>query len=64
MGLELAAILIVTTGLVVQERGVILMSADCVVVSEAGERAMGFGLLIGICAVPWVVIGFALSHLT
>jgi hypothetical protein len=62
MGLELAAIFIVTAGLLVQERGIILANADCCFVSEAGERAMGFGMLISICAMPWVLIGMIISR--
>lgn len=63
MELELAAILIVITGLIVQERGMMLTNAGCFFISEAGERSAGFGALIAICAAPWVAIGIALSHI-
>ena len=63
MGLGLAAILIIS-GLVVYERGAVLSDADCLLVSEAGERAAGFGVLMAICATPWFIIGYALAQLS
>ena len=64
MGLELAAILIIMTGLTVQERGMMLAASDYLEVSETGERAAGLGMLITICALPWLAIGIAISHLS
>ena len=64
MGLELAAILIVISGLVVYERGTMLSNANCMLISEAGERAAGFGVLMAICATPWFIIGYAFAQIS
>lgn len=56
MALALVAILTVIFGLLVQERAKGLAGA-------AGRRSAAFGGLIAVAAMPWVVIGIALSHI-
>lgn len=62
MELELAVIPIIMSGLIVQERGMMLAGSNCPALSEAGERAAGFGMLMTICALPWLAIGIAVSR--